>query len=53
MQAKELEHSELLMHSGLQFGGDPINSGKQEHEGDPLISLHCAFGPHGEGTQEF
>lgn len=27
-------HSLLLTHSGLQFGGEPINSAKQEQDGD-------------------
>lgn len=34
IQAKLDEHSPLLIHSGLQFGGDPIKSGKQEQDGD-------------------
>jgi len=38
------------MHSGLQFGGEPIKSGKQEHEGDCPLTWHCELGPHGEGT---
>lgn len=41
------------MHSGLQLGGVPTNSGKQEHEGLPFVSLHCAFAPQGEGWQGF
>lgn len=50
MQAKLLGHSEFIVHSGLQFGGLPMKLGKQEHEGEPPISLHSLFGPHGEGT---
>lgn len=53
IQARLLAHSVLLTHSGLQEGGDPMNCGRQEQDGDPLISLHCAFGPHGEGEQGF
>lgn len=53
IQALLLEHSGLIEHSGLQFGGLPINVGKQEQEGDPPISLHSEFGPHGDGTQGF
>lgn len=49
MQAKLFEHSLLVKHSGLQFGGVPKNSGKHEHDGELLISLQIAFGPHGEG----
>lgn len=53
MQAKWFAHSLLLIHSGLQFGGVPINSGKQEHEGESLMTLHSAFEPHGDGWQGF
>lgn len=41
------------MHSGLQFGGLPINVGTQEHDGELPISRHSAFGPHGDGIQGF
>lgn len=40
MQAKSLEHSLLLTHSGLQLGGAPTNSGEQEQEGELLTTLH-------------
>jgi hypothetical protein len=30
-----------------------MNSGKHEHEGEPPMSRHCEFDPHGEGTQGF
>lgn len=53
MQAKLKEHSLLLTHSGLQLGGVPIKSGKQEHDGDSPETLHCELGPHGEGKQGF
>lgn len=53
MQAKLKEHSLLLTHSGLQFGGELINPGKQEHEGDSPDILHCELGPHGDGRQGF
>lgn len=53
MQAKLLAHSELLMHSGRQFGGVPLYSGKHEQEGASLTTLHCAFGPQGEGLHGF
>lgn len=49
IQAKWFRHSLLLIHSGLQFGGFPVNSGKQEQEGEPFISLHIEFGPQGDG----
>lgn len=49
IHANWLEHSELLIHSGRQFGGDPMNSGKHEHDGFSLITSHLAFGPHGDG----
>jgi len=51
IQAKWLEHSELLMHSGLQYGGLPIISGKHEHDASSPIARHCAFDPQGEGWQ--
>lgn len=41
------------MHSGLQYGGDPINPLTHEQDGDPELSLHTEFGPHGEGVQGF
>lgn len=53
MQAKLLAHSELIVHSGLQFGGLPIYSAKQEHDGEPPMSRHCEFGPQGDGRQGF
>lgn len=53
IQAKLLGHSELIEHSGRQFGGFPKYSGKQEQEGVPPTSRHWEFGPHGEGTQGF
>jgi len=33
MHALLYGHSLFVIHSGLQFGGDPINSGKHEQEG--------------------
>uniref|UniRef100_A0A1A9ZCR3 Uncharacterized protein n=1 Tax=Glossina pallidipes TaxID=7398 RepID=A0A1A9ZCR3_GLOPL len=45
MHALEEWHSELITHSGLQAGGGPIYSGKQEHIASPLISRHWPFGP--------
>lgn len=53
MQASELEHSLLLTHSGRQFGGVPMNSGKQEQEGISPFTTHWELGPHGEGMQGF
>ena len=50
IQARWLGHSLLTRHSGLQFGGNPKNVGKQEHKG--VLSaegVHWVFGPHGEG----
>ena len=34
----------------LQFGGHPINPGKQEHLATPLLSSHLENKPHGEGA---
>lgn len=53
MQAKWFAHSLLLTHSGLQNGGEPKKSGKQEQEGEPLISLQTALGPQGDGMHGF
>lgn len=44
-------HSLFTTHSGLQAGGFPTNSGKQEQIAAPLLSLHWLFGPHGFGRQ--
>lgn len=35
MHAKLLGHSELMVHSGLQFGGLPILFGRQKHKCAP------------------
>ena len=40
IQAKLSPHSLLLIHSGRQLGGEPLNSGKQEQEGDSPDTLH-------------
>lgn len=53
MQARLLEHSALIVHSGRQFGGTPIKLLRHEHEGDPLISLHWLLGPQGDGSHGF
>ena len=40
-----------MTHSGLQFGGEPIMSGRQVHRHLlPLILGGSEFGPHGFGT---
>lgn len=51
MQALLLGHSGLMVHSGLQFGGLPMYVGRQEHDGDPPMSLHWELRPQGVGTQ--
>lgn len=48
-----MAHSPLLTHSGLQFGGDPVKSGRQEHDGLSLATWHAELGPHGEGSHGF
>lgn len=40
-----------MVHSGRQLGARPIKFGKQEHAGVLPITLHCEFGPQGEGKQ--
>lgn len=42
-----------MVHSGLQLGGVPTYVGKHEHEGELPISLHCEYGPQGDGMQGF
>lgn len=34
-QARLLKHSEFIVHSGRQLGGEPISFGKHAHEGKP------------------
>lgn len=53
IQALSEEQSELMVHSGRQFGGLPEYCGRHEHDGEPFKSRHCENGPHGEGTQGF
>lgn len=53
MQANWLGHSELLTHSGLQFGGEPMKPKRQEHDGESPDTRHSAFGPHGDGWHGF
>lgn len=43
----------FMAHSGLQFGGRPWKSCIHEHDGESLISLQTAWGPHGLGTHGF
>lgn len=50
MQARLNVHSLLETHSGRQFGGRPIKSGKQEQEGEPFIILQAEYGPQGDGS---
>lgn len=46
------EHSLLLVHSGLQYGGDPKKFGEHVQDGKSEISLQIEFGPHGDGVQD-
>jgi hypothetical protein len=41
IQALLLAHSEFTIHSGRQFGGEPMYVGRHEQDGEPLLSLHC------------
>ncbi|KAL0104912.1 hypothetical protein PUN28_016514 [Cardiocondyla obscurior] len=36
------------MHSGLQYGGEPKNPFRQEHDGASPTTLHSAFAPQGD-----
>lgn len=49
IHAKWLRHSAFETHSGLQLGGAPINSLKQEQDGEAPLGRHSAFGPQGDG----
>lgn len=51
MHASLRRHSELLIHSGWQFGGDPTKPRWHEQEGESPIYLHIEWGPHGDGVQ--
>lgn len=53
IQAKFRAHSEFTLHSGRQYGGIPLYSGKHEHDGWPLSGTHRELGPQGLGTQGF
>lgn len=51
MQTCEVVHSEFEIHSGWQFGGFPVKSGKHEHTAFSFLTVHCEFIPHGVGVQ--
>lgn len=51
--AKLFGHSELIVHSGRQFGGRPRYWGKHEQAGELPTTRHWEFGPHGDGTHGF
>ena len=52
MHALSDEQSELTTHSGLQFGGVPIISGRQEQwHLSPICLGGLLFGPQGLGWQ--
>jgi hypothetical protein len=53
MQAKFPGHSELMVHSGRQFGERPTKLGKQEQAPVLPITRHCELGPQGDGTHGF
>ena len=49
MQDSVFAHSELVTHSGLQFGGDPTKLILHVHEGMLPLALHSELGPQGDG----
>lgn len=51
IQARFVAQSVLLVHSGRQFGGDPINSARHLQSALSPFSVHCELGPHGDGWQ--
>lgn len=53
IHAKLLRHSLLLIHSGLQLGGEPIYSGRHAQEGASFITWHTALAPQGDGWHGF
>jgi len=53
MQAVVKLHSELMIHSGRQFGGLPEKLGWQDQTQAPFISLFWLLGPQGSGSQGF
>lgn len=53
MQARLAGHSELIEHSGRQFGGAPMYVGRHEQAGLSPINLHSEFAPHGVGMHGF
>jgi hypothetical protein len=52
-QARFDGHSELLEHSGRQFGGAPNIPGTHEHTERSFWTLQWLLGPHGDGTHGF
>lgn len=53
MQAACWSHSELVTHSGRQFGGEPIKPNWHEQVGRSPITRQMLFGPHGDGSHGF
>lgn len=50
MQAFVGSHSVLTMHSGRQFGGDPMKFCKHVQAGRSPTGRQSELGPQGEGT---
>lgn len=44
-------HSALTVHSGLQFGGAPMNVSMHEQTAKPFATLHLLLAPQGDGMQ--
>lgn len=51
MHARLNGHSELEVHSGLQFGGSPFIPGTHEQAACLFTTWHTELSPHGEGLQ--
>lgn len=43
-------HSELLVHSALQLGGEPWYPFKQVQDGESLTTRHSELDPQGDGS---
>ena len=51
IQASSVGQSELIVHSGLQLGGEPIKSGRHEQSHRSPFCLFLLFNPQGSGSQ--
>lgn len=50
--ANSAGHSEFIVHSGRQYGGEPTYPGRHEHAGPLANNWHREWGPQGDGVQD-